>query len=356
MLKMLCVMSVLYLSCINSQKIPESDLFVYMRQYHYASENSLIKYLSNLNFKEPFFYGLTWFLNRLLFDNEVLYKFVISVLCYSFLNVAVYKFCKVLKGSVQLTVFALFILNFTPYIFTSSMHLLRQYLAGAIMIYVLVDALFYRKRNWLLMVAMAFIHSTTFFFIPFLFLKQLKMPFRKHVSMYLLPLVLLLSIQVITSFLYSLAFFNQSVVGYVLKRASKSTTFDLGEMPVMGIILLLILLCASWYIAYCIIDKFNTIKEGIKHFFNILIILCLFIFLNLHQSELANRFLFYTYFFIPFIATALLKNTRINSTVYLIPIPFLVLFWIYYLNQGTWTYAHTEDIWIMPFFSYFQNP
>lgn len=355
LLKALCVMSVLYLSCINSQKIPESDLFVYMRQYHYASETSLLRYLSDFHFKEPVFYGLTWLLNRMLFDSEVWYKFVVSVLCYAFLNVAVYKFCKVLRASIRLTTFALFVLNFTPYIFTSSMHLLRQYLAGAILMYVLVEVLFYQKKNVLLIVSMAFIHSTTFFFIPFLFMKQLKMPFRKHLSMYLLPFVLLFSIQLLTSFLNSLTFFNQSVLGYVLNKASKDTTFDLGEMPILGIALLLLLLCLSGYIAYGMIDRFNTVRGGMKHFFNILIILCLFILFNLDQSELANRFLFFTYFFIPFLAVVLLKNARLNSAAYLIPVPFLVLFWIYYLDQGTWTYAHAEDVWIRPFFSYFLN-
>lgn len=351
--KTVIVLCVLFVCCMNAQKVPASDLEGYVRVFHNATKLSLFEFLSDTNNKEPAFYTLTWCINRLTFSNEFCYKFIISLLCYIFLNIAVYKFFYRICRDVRLLLFGIILVNFIPYIFISSMHLIRQYLAASLFMFVLVDKLFYNKRHYFFVILMLFIHSTTFLFIPFLFWNSLGKPFRECKGRYIIILVLLFSVQLVSSFLIRIPFIGETIFAYALNRASKRTTFDLGEMSFFQIGLVFLLFILSYIVAYI---KIKTIKPNfaIKHFFNIICLLCLFI-LSVHQqSELSMRFLFYTYLFIPFIAITLFRNAK-KSVTRLFPFisVFLIIFWVYYLEEGPWTYLGSSDVWRTPLFLYF---
>jgi len=322
-----------------------------MEIYHDAAFIPLHRFLEYSNNKEPVFYIVTWCINRLTFANEFCYKFILSFFIYSFLNVAVYKFCKVVCRDFKLVLFAIVLMNFIPYIFISSMHLVRQYLAASLLMYIMIDKFFYNRNHYIYILFVPFIHSTSFFFIPFLFLTSLGKPFKESKLTYLIIIVSLLSIQAISSFMLKLSFVTGSIFTYALSKASVKSTFDLGAMTPFEIGFVILLLLMSVYVS----AKFKTIenRQAVRRLFSIMCLLCLFILSVYEQSELAKRFLFYTYIFIPFLVVVMFQGIKMNMRgIYVMGSVFIILFWAYYLEAGQWTYIHSDDIWTASLFSY----
>jgi len=339
-----------FIGCVNSTKVPENDLVWYLREYLKAGSMSFLEYLVNFgtmgntvgilaSSKETVFAIFNYVTYQFIGDNPKLYVLFYSFVAYSFLNLAIYKFGRVIKIPNRFIVTAIFIMSFTPYIFTMSGILLRQFLAAALLMYILVNKLFYNKKSYLLIICMFLIHSSAFLFVPFLFIPFLKKSLlnKNTILYYLLIILVLFNVQKIALMLLPI-FDNITVFKYILTRASQDTTFDLGQLSFAKIITSVLTVFLPLILIYYLKPGLKK-EKGLIHFFNIVLILVIFILANLHQSELSNRMNFYVWQFFPFVFLLYVWHFKIHRLMLICIVVFIVIFFIYYLSAGMWTYT-----------------
>tara|TARA_B110001450_G_C17630651_1_gene485045 strand:+ start:221 stop:1447 length:1227 start_codon:yes stop_codon:yes gene_type:complete len=352
-----------FIGCVNSTKVPENDLVWYLREYLKAGSMSFLEYLANFgvfgntvgilaNGKEVVFAIFNYIAYQFLGNNEGLYVLFFSFVAYSFLNLAIYKFGRAIKIPNRFIVTAIFIMSFTPYIFTMSGILLRQFLAAALLMYILVNKLFYNKKSYLLIICMILIHSSAFLFVPFLFIPFFKKTLlnKKTILYYFLIVLVLFNVQKIALMLLPL-FDNIAIFKYILTRASQDTTFDLGQLSFAKIITSILTVFLPLILVYYLRPRLKK-ENGLIHFFNILLVLVIFILANLHQSELSNRMNFYVWQFFPFVFLLYAWHFKIHRLMLICIVTLIVIFFIYYLSAGMWTYTLELGIYYYSLFNY----
>ena len=341
-----------FIACVNSTKVPENDLVWYLSEYLEAGRMPFLEYLANFgvmgntntagvlaNGKEVAFAIFNYIAYQFLGDNTKLYVLLYSFVAYSFLNLAIYKFGKAIKIPNKFIVTAIFIMSFTPYIFTMSAILLRQFLASAILMFILVNRLFYEKKSYVLIVCMVLIHSSAFLFVPFLFIPFLKkgLLVKRTFVYYLIILLVLFNVQKIALVLIPI-FGNVPTLKYILTRASEDTTFDLGRLSLAKQLTSILTVILPLILIYLLRPALKK-EKGLIFFFNILLILVIFIMTNLHQSELSNRLNFYVWPFFPFVFLLYMWYFKLHRLILINIIAFIIIFFIYYLSAGMWTYT-----------------
>lgn len=198
---------------------------------------------------------------------------------------------------------------------------------------------------------MVLIHTTTLFFVVFLFLPILKDRLvGKRLYCVILCFCLLSLYQVLSSYLY-VVFENIPIVGYILKRTSQNTTFELSSLSMLQLIVSFCIVFIPFYYYY-FYDKLSSKPSGGYLFVHIFIFLFLFIILNLHQLELSVRFNFLFGFFYHFKHIFLQDDKGVECTngsdVYIVNSIFT-----YYISHGTWVYEKVNYSIIAPISSYF---
>jgi hypothetical protein len=339
-----------FIGCVNSTKIPENDLVWYLREYLEAGSMPFLEYLSSFgtmgntvgilaSSKEVVFAIFNYVTYQFLGDNTKLYVLFYSFVAYSFLNLAVYKFGKAVKIPNKFIVTTIFIMSFTPYIFTMSGILLRQFLAASLLMYILVNKLFYEKKSYLLIICMVLIHSSAFLFVPFLFVPFFKKSLlnKNTILYYLLIILVLFNVQKIALMLLPI-FDNIKVFKYIFTRASQDTTFDLGQLSFAKIITSILTVFLPLILIYYLSPRLKK-EKGLIPFFNIVLVLVIFILANLHQSELSNRMNFYVWQFFPFVFLLYAWYFKTHRFMLICIVVFIVIFFIYYLSAGMWTYT-----------------
>jgi hypothetical protein len=147
-----CFLTALFNGLVNSTKVPENDLIWYLAGYLDAGRMPFLKYIFSFGLtgtgKELGFSTFNYFLYLIAGDNTKLYIILYTFFAYSFLNLAVLKFGKSLNIPRAYMVTAVFVMAFTPFIFTMSAQLLRQFLAASVLMYILVNKLFYGKNSF----------------------------------------------------------------------------------------------------------------------------------------------------------------------------------------------------------------
>ena len=352
-----------FIGCVNSTKVPENDLVWYLSEYLKAGRMPFLEYLANFGVmgntvgllassKEIVFAIFNYIAYQFLGDNTKLYVLLYSFVAYSFLNLAIYKFGKAIKIPNKFIITAIFIMSFTPYIFTMSAILLRQFLAASLLMYILVNKLCYNKKSYFLILCMVLIHSSSFLFLPFLFLSFFKKSLlnKKTILYYFFMVLVLFNVQKIALILLPL-FDNVAVFKYILTRASQDTTFDLGQLSFAKIITSILTVSLPLILIYFLRPRLKK-ENGLIHFFNILLVLVIFILANLHQSELSNRLNFYVWQFFPFVFLLYIWYFNVHRLILACVGIFNIIFFIYYLSAGTWTYTLEQGIYYYSLLNY----
>lgn len=346
-----------FIGCINSTKITlnDPDLTWYLAGYKDAGQTPLWKYLLTFGLtgkgREIAFPLFNYIIYQFVGNNDRLYVFIHSTVCYVLLNSAVVYFCRLLKLNDKSTILVMLVMTLTPYIFTMSAILLRQFLSGSLLMYITVMRIFYQKSCWILILTMILIHSSTLFFIPFLVLPFFKNPIsNKNFHYYAFGFIIVIFIQQISS--KFLPFFSSSsALGYALERASKDTTFVIEPLTTSKILVALILGILPIFIIHIFKPALKRIR-GISHFFNILLVLVFFIIANLHQAELSVRFNFYIWLYFPFVLAFLIRIFPLPRVFHPLIFFSLLIFFILYLEIGVWRYRIGNDIFSNTFLHY----
>ena len=356
------VCSSILIGAINTVKVPENDLETYLDLYHLSKDMPLSQYIwvgstagGVESVKEPFYPVVVWILNRLCFDNEQLFKFVFTFINYSLLNTSILIVGKQNKIELKYILFGMFLMTFIPFIFTLSLHAMRQFIAGAFFMIILSLRCFSSIKTWKIMVISVFmvlLHTTSLLFIPFLFLKAFDKNWKDAKIWYIGLFAGLVMIRVLSVFLLGFTGMGEDsgLAGYALSRAAQESGYDVDAIPLIGILLTIVIVCLSYYYLYN-----NSIKDnkGIRRFYNIPFFIGLFVLINLSMKEMALRFLFYLYFFVPFVLMFFVHLKKIKSSMLVMMSLAVMLYFLFYLEFGVWTYEIPYTIFFTPLFAYF---
>ena len=338
-----------YLGLINSTKIPENDLDYHANHYLMVSGFNLLEYLILIG-KEPFFYIFNFIFYRISGGSVQLWVLTMSTFSYYLYFVALHKFHSRFNQSISFLLFSVSCAAFFPQLFSLSAHLLRQFPAGIIFIYYFIELAIYKKNKWWIAVIGIGIHSTTillYLLSNFIFLRE-KITL-KNFLFPLFTLLVLVNYQFLVGFIFTKLPFIP-FISYILERGSVDTEFDLGAVTMINKLYLFVTLISIIYFQYA--RKLYLKDEGFNLIFNVITYLIFFIFFNLHQSELANRFIFYVWMIFP-LFFPLFFISRYFVLVRKVVASLLLIWFIYRLENGIWQYSEISELLFSPVISYF---
>lgn len=356
------LLSTIWISLVNMYKVPENDLEWYIESYINANKSDFGTWLltsgSDMQPISDIGYAIySWLFSNISGGNTFLFKFFHSAICYLIMGYSYIKLFERFEVSGAIAVTTLLLLLFIPYIFTLSLHLMRQFLAGSILVYTMLELLYYDKikdfvkHNLLLIILMFTFHKSTLFFVVLMLIPFLGSHYKDAKLKYIILLICIVGYQLVAQHFLSLGALNEdSSLFIAVSRASEDTTFELEPMNFVKISLVITFAVVFSLFANRSNNYHNEI--GIMHFSNVIIILSLFVILNLHQTELSNRFYFYLFPFFPFIIVVISLMKYISDSLCAIIIISVIFLWILYIDNGVWTYNIPGNLLMLPIFSY----
>jgi len=173
-----------WISVINMTKIPSGDQIYYADIYMKVDTSNLFKSIINYredmeskNLSEICFAIFSVCCNLITNANPRAYFFLISFTCYLLYFLAIYNMLKNTSKKHEIVATIILMAFFTPK-FNYTLHLIRQELANAIIIYAISYRAIYKKNNWLMIGIAIFMHNSSILYAIFslipLFYKKLK--------------------------------------------------------------------------------------------------------------------------------------------------------------------------------------
>lgn len=351
-----CITGSIMVSAVNAVKIPENDLIWYVNSFHLTHHLSFFECIkagpSATGYdagKEPMYCALVWFLSRLTFDNDTLFKFALSLINYTLLTFSTFIYGKHMKLQSVTILCGIFLMCFIPYIFTMSLQLLRQFTAGSILVMLAVLKSYTKiSPYWIYAgaLSMVLIHSTALFYLPFLLLPAFQKEFEDAKWWYLFVFVGILALQKLAaSMLGFMDLGGDNSVSMAMERAASGTNKEFGRLSFTKLAMIISIACSAWFAGFR--DE-RTKDSGIKLLSNLCIFLCIFIVTNLDQSELAIRMFFYLFPFVPLLLMPYFEKFRIPDLLILVIGIVMLFFWSQYLHIGVWTYELPMSVFICP--------
>jgi hypothetical protein len=333
----------LYLGLVNITKIPESDLIQYLAAFNNAKILSLGVFLA-LYSREPLYYLVVYIMGNIDFLDSNYFILASTFIQYFVYLVAVLKLCLYINLSHRTIVAFIVILLFFPSLFSISAHLMRQFMASSICIYVLVQMLIFKKINFLLAICSFLNH---FFVSLFFFLiASLKFAYSKKISKALVLISSSFTLALFTVALYSSAqyFVNVPYLGAIFSRIINPEGFIEFEPfnPSQMAFSLFILGCSLLNLN-SMLHSYKTAYFEVIHWavisFCVIVILSSFI---SSFSEVTLRFSLFLYFIVGLVFpyTLFIINSRIDTQPFLIILMVVVM--ISFMNKtqfGAWEYA-----------------
>jgi hypothetical protein len=241
-----------------------------------------------------------------------------------------------------------------PTLFALSAHLMRQFLAGSILFYVIIEYVCYSKIKILPFLLAVFIHTTSAFlgviFFPF---------FKKEVNIKNIAFISLFTIAFSIGIFriagqFEWLFDETPFLGYALDRlANRENAWETENLGALVFLLYFFVVI----VFYAVSKKFRQMKTLFwGRVFYLIYVLLVFVLVNYNDTEIALRFSFYLYFFVPaafyFFPSIIFLNNKEYIRVCVTSIISVFFCWfIYKLNYGTWTYNNiislTNFSWIM---------
>lgn len=349
------IITAAWISLINITKSISGDQGVYTRIFLNVPDAGFKDTVFNAwggSGKEPVFSCFTWLLYWLTLGNVRLYYFIISFAIYIFHYLATYKLYRKMDIPKGALICGVLILTFFTQYFVMTLQIIRQMLAGGIVIYALVYRAVERKNNWIFL-AMAVLVHTSAAFIALLSL----IPW---VYSWMNPKRIVI---VLGCFIPIIAF--NGIIGRVFGGSTGINALDYGlsmygnsgysdggtiAMSIMLFIFIpLIAVSAKILCKY----KHNMIEndsEELKSFETILpivyicILLLIFVMSFTKSPLIQYRFFYYSYSFIPLLLPVLFIKSPWNKPYWTLSSTFFILRFFITHNQSGWIYASVFDI------------
>lgn len=338
-----------FASLFNVTKFPENDLAMYLNYYHSIPSFNFFQYLELLGGKDFLYQAYTWLIYYLSFGNDKAFVFFTTFTAYMFYCEALIIPMKKLKLDNHLVIMGFAFLFFYPFIFFSIPHTIRQCLAFSVMSFVLMKKIFDKKNLWYLGIVAGLVHSSVFFFLPFLFVNILRKRLHlKNIFVYLFFGGIMLFINEIASFFQGMN--KLASLNFLLDRAANGTSFDTslstGQMLLSAFLVFFLMLSL-----YVIKPRKKT--SEIIHFSNITLILFIFILMNRSYGEMQLRFNLFFWLLTPFFICFYLFVYNMKRGTVLILCALLLIGWNVYMNKFCpFRYEASSLYWLYPAFVY----
>lgn len=323
----LFILLAIYMGPINSTKGLAGDYTSYYDLFKTAKDLNLYDALLIMGGKE-IVYCLLNYLGALLLPSFKMYAFVVTVAIYLFMYLSIYKYYKSIEQENTLYIIsAVFILTFFTQFFNLTTHLLRQELANAIMMYVLVVRATENKINWPLIIASVFIHTTMLFFVPILLFPAFRETIRGYNIVKVGGVFLLLAGLISNVGFFASLFSFSETLSYGFKRLNVDG--GISDGGIINFMFLIIVLCPLLIIALKQLyfsDKSST--SGIL-LSNALLILAILVLGSTSNPLIQYRFFYMSYAFMPFLLPLAFKKGSMLFSPYLIGISLFFFFRFY---------------------------
>lgn len=320
------------ISLVNMIKIPTTDLATHLTDY---------RLLGRINFSEVFTYFdkdyIFFLLNKILFylsnGNEQFFAFFWSFVFYFNMMYAIYILHKNNRiGIYSLVITSIFLLGTTE-IFTLSLHILRQFTAGSLLIIAIVQYMNNNKNFIVSLFVMTFIHFSTIIFLPLFITKYINKKFTPLFLLTLFVLALLLSqinyLQYITPIVGS--FESTNITQHIIGSAKNYK--DDGNASFKTYIISSLLLAFLYYLIYkrkedYLLPLFNTMYYSF------------IVFISLYSIQLLwLRFSFFQYVFYFIIFSIGLNKINNKNTIIIIYL-FSIMYYLrlfYFFEVNHWS-------------------
>ncbi len=171
----LIVLLVLYLSALNTTKVPKSDMVNYLEMFNSVPNNGFTNTLyygtrGRGGAKDLGYTLLVYVLYHITFGNQYMFIFIVSAITFSFYFFSVYKFGVDNNLPVYLIVSELLVIAFFTQYFSLTFHLIRQELATSLFFYALTFRVSSIKKFIVWSVVASTMHSGIIVMIFFSFL------------------------------------------------------------------------------------------------------------------------------------------------------------------------------------------
>lgn len=337
---MLFCLLALFIGMINAGKLLESDLAGYSQLFTKSGEISFWDFMI-VKVKEPVFWIFTYIIYYLTAGNFSIYVLICSFIIYFLLYYSLYKFYLHVKRP-ELVLYAVFCITFFSPFFGLSAHILRQVMATSLLLYFIVDYIFYdRNRYWILLLAV-FIHSSVWFFVPLIFMRFFKKRITVTKLLVSIPIVFVVGKFYVEIFSF-LTRITSAIppISYVFSRLTGEIVEKDAGVGLIAFLLVVLLVAVSVYVLY-----FKRIEDKkLIHLYNIFLMLVFFIVLTQEQSLLSMRFYFFSYSFLPFILFYPFNvKDRLSHLLLFVGIALLVVKFVMFIEHGEWEYDSIGDI------------
>jgi hypothetical protein len=346
----------LYLALINMTKIPESDMLQYQAYYMLSGKCSLKKYLIEQNFKEPLYIVTTYVCYYLFHGSWDFYVVFITFFYYAIINYCIIRVGREYGVSHFCIITALFFSSFFFQAFSFVGHAMRQCTAEAIFALFLVEYFLNNKRKWWILICAVLYHSVILPLCILPFIPKIKkaMTFKR-------VLVMLVSISILSILYYSLEPYlaNLPVIGYSYSRLNSGLLNENGrtmfKFTTPTIFYMIVYIMMLFYSTYTFYKK--KMESGIVAISNILLLIVIFILVMqiLQGYYLILRYFIVLYAFGGIVLVFFLSklSVHVRFAVELVMIPFILVYFYYYLDDNTFTYESSYQALVNPVFAYF---
>jgi hypothetical protein len=265
---------------------------------------------------------------------------------------SIWKLQLAVHGSKYSFLLAIIVVILFPNLFSISAHLIRQFMAGCILMYVIVEYVFYDKPKFLLFVIAALLHKSAVFlgliYLPVFKIEiSIKGIILTSITFVFIAYILYYNAVILNSLFSDIQFVSSGFRSLSLLNRRIWTTDELGIMPFL-------LFSFTLFVFYRIA---SSKLIPIQQIFYVNIILLFFIIVNYANTEIALRFSMYAFFFAPMAFYFFLLNitSRSREIVSVVVTIFFVIWFVYKIEYGRWIYQNTSELFSILWFANFLN-
>ena len=337
----------LYLGLVNITKTPESDLLNYIQAFHDSQLLGLSDFLV-IHSREPLYYISVFILGNSGFISETGFVFMSTFFPYYIFLSAIIK----LSASVCLRnrsiIIIMISLAFFPQLFSLSAHLMRQFLAAAIMVYVLSEFIIFGEKKYLVGIVAFLNHFSVgvFFLLQALasFVPRARLSTSLNVAGYLLTLLVSFNLLLlIAKYLTELP-----LVGMIFVRLIDPSGSDHGPFNILQFIFASVVIGMSIFNMSGRYKILRTSNAGLVHL--VIIVFSLLVLISTLESSLSLmslRFSIFLYFIMglvaPFTLIKIDKMVRVDM-ILLGLVPVIIYAFFYKTYFGVFNYADPIEL------------
>lgn len=334
----------IYLGLINATKLPSSDLVNYINWFLEAKHAPIESYLESHS-REFLFFLIISILAKTQTLSEHGFVFILTTASYIILSISTIKLCNYLTFKNSQTIQLLFVILFLPPLFSLSAHLIRQFLAGSLVVFFLSYVLVTGKKNWLILLTAVGVHYSAIIFYITNFIKKIKgVSGPLSLLLCLLPMPILYLIAKYLSPLLK----KVPVLGLVTERIASGAGHNLNQLSGFALVFTFFILIVSIHNVNHLFTKYRNSIWGLSFSTVLIATLCLWANYQTSLSEISTRFYFYLYFLLaPTLAIYFKANGHQFKSLSLFAF-FVVPFFFYKLGHGEWIYAPLSKLLFLP--------